>query len=237
MRFILIVLLMLTGGANAATLVINDAATDIHVQYNGVDMFCAAGLSTINGPIWNFTGACTVPPPALGRITSSNIAYNGCTTCGQRFVGVTEWSAIWGHATDRDVEAPFPGRANSQPSILNFTRTGYVAAHFVPSAAGPKAGWIVHTEYNYGADLSWSISTAAGDFNPANALCKGNMVLSGGTLGRWTINPTGYRSFCPVTPGVNYYLNLKLANPAQVTTTCRAGTAQCVIGTSNNYSG
>lgn len=174
------------------------------------------------------------PPPAAGRITASNIAY--VPSSGVRFTGVTEWAAIWGHATATDVEVPFPGRSNSSPSIVNFTRGGYLAAHFKPSGAGARFGYITHTEYNYGGDLTWSISTAAGDFNPANPKCRG-ATTSGQTIGRWTTAPTSYASFCPVAQGVDYYLNVKLTNPAQGTTTCGANLAQCVIGTANAFGG
>ena len=174
------------------------------------------------------------PPPAAGRIMTSNIAYVPATG-SVRFTTVTEWSAIWGHATPFDAETPFPGRSNAQPTVMNFTRTGYIAAHFQPTLTGAKFGWLTHTEYNYGADLTWAISSAAGDFNPVNAICKGS-ATSGQTIGRWTTVPGTYRTYCPVSPGANYYLNVKLTDPTQ-SAFCPATSAQCAVGTANNFGG
>lgn len=205
------------------------------VQHNGASQFTANCLQhDPTSPVWNFMDSCGQPPPATGRITTSNLAY--VPPAGTRFTGVTEWSAIWGHASATDVEVLFPGRSNASPSIINFTRTGYIAAHFRPTGAGARFGYITHTEYNYGADLTWSISTAAGDFNPANTRCKG-ATLSGQVLGRWTTAPATYGAFCPVAQGVDYYLNIKLTNPAQGTTTCAANRVQCVVGTANAFGG
>lgn len=186
---------------------------------------------------YNGVRACAVQPPppeAAGRILTSNISYVPATGA-VRFTSVTEWSAVLGHATPVDAESPFPGKSNAQPAILNFKRTGYLALHFRPTAVSPKFGWVTHTEYNYGADLTWAISTVPGDFNPSNALCKG--ALPGETVGRWTTVPATYRTFCPVTVGANYYLNVKLTNPAAGTTTCAASASQCVIGFANAFGG
>jgi hypothetical protein len=175
------------------------------------------------------------PPPPSGRITTSNIAYVPATG-SVRFTAITEWSAIWGHATPFDAETPFPGKANAQPTVLNFTRTGYVAAHFRPSGIGARFGWITHTEYNYGGDLTWAISRIPGDFSPADPLCHGT-TLSGQPIAMWTTAPATYRGKCAVAPSIDYYLNIKLTNPAQGTSTCLANSPQCVIGTANSFGG
>lgn len=205
------------------------------VQHNSAQAFTANCLVHADGsPVYDFRDSCGVtPPPPSGRILTSRIAY--VPSSGIRVVGVTEWSAVFGHASATDTELPFPGRPNSQPSLMDFRRTGYVALHFVPGSVG-RFGMIQHTEYNYGADLTWAISTAAGDFNPANALCKGASV-SGQTIGRWTTQGSTYRSFCPVLVGGNYYLNIKLTNPVQGTSTCPATSVNCVIGFANSWGG
>lgn len=223
MRYLLLILLL--GCANA---------TEINVQHDGVTAFCATNLASIGGNNqWNFTGTCTTPPPPSGRILSSRIAY--VPSSGIRQVGVTEWAAVFGHATATDSEVAFPGRPNSQPSIMDFRRTGYLALHFVPGAVG-KFGMVQHTEYNYGFNLTWSISTVAGDFSPANALCHG-ATQSGQQIARWTTMPATYRTYCPVIVGGNYYLNVKPTDPAQGTSTCPATQVNCVVGLANSFGG
>lgn len=215
-------------------LVVPAQADSIFVQHDGTTAFCATGLGSISNGTWNFTGTCTTPPPPSGRILSSRIAYVPNT--GQlRQTGVTEWTQVFGHATAIDAEVAFPGRPNSQPSVMDFRRTGYLALHFVPGSIG-RFGMVQHTEYNYGADLTWAISTVAGDFSPANALCHG-ATLSGQQIARWTTQPTTYRSYCPVIVGGNYYLNVKLTDPTQGTSTCGMNQVACVIGFANSFGG
>ena len=165
-----------------------------------------------------------------GRITQSNMAY--VPSSGTRSnVDVRVWDNIWGHSTSTDTTVAWPGRLDSQPSILQFTRTGYIAAKIVVPANQPNSyGWITHTDYNYGLDLTVSISETCGDFNPANALCHMDTV-SGQFLVPWRVGAGG---FCPLTPGHTYFFNMKPTNPAQNTTTCAASSPTCVIGTSNN---
>jgi hypothetical protein len=166
------------------------------------------------------------------RLTSSSIAY--VPSAGTRSgVDLTLWDNIWGHSTSGDTTVGFPGRHDSQPSILSFDRTKYIAAKIVvPAGQGASYGWIVHTEYNYGLDLTTAISTTCGDFNPVNPLCK-SVTTSGMNLTPWRV---GGGNFCPLLAGQTYYFNIEATNPAQGTTTCAASSPTCVIGTSNNFS-
>jgi hypothetical protein len=166
------------------------------------------------------------------RLTTSNIAY--VPSSGTRpNVDLTSWDNIWGHSTSSDTTVTWPGRHDSQPSILAFDRNKYIAAKIVvPAGQGPSYGWIVHTEYNYGFDLTTSISTTCGDFNPANPICK-TVAQSGMNLTAWRVGGT---NFCPLLPGTVYYFNMKATDPTQSTTTCPASSPTCVIGTSNNFS-
>jgi hypothetical protein len=165
------------------------------------------------------------------RLQQSNVSY--VPSSGTRSnTSMKTWSAIWGHSTSSDAEVDWPGRHDSQPSILQFARNKYIAAKFtVPSNFPPGFGWIVHTEYNYGLDLTTSISTTCGDFNPQNPLCK-SVTVSGMNLTPWKVGGTG---LCPLTPGQTYFFNIEATNPAQGTTTCAATSPNCVIGTSNNF--
>lgn len=175
------------------------------------------------------------PPPPLGRITTSNIAYVPATG-SIRFTGLTDWSDIWGHASPFDAALPFPGRMNSQPTILNFTRGGYVCVKVHPNALTPSFGLITHTEYNYGADLTAAISNACGNFTPPDARCL-VASQSGQPIIRWTTRPATYRTFCPVSVGIDQFLSIKLTNPSQGTSTCAGNQAQCAIGTANSFGG
>ena len=167
------------------------------------------------------------------RMTSSNVAYVPSSGTRQG-VDLTSWDNIWGHSTAADTTVAWPGRHDSQPSILSFDRNKYIAAKIVvPAGQSNSYGWIVHTEYNYGLDLTTSISTTCGDFNPTNPLCK-SVTTSGMNLTPWRAPPGA--NFCPLTPGTTYYFNVKATNPAQGTSTCPASSNTCVIGTSNNFS-
>jgi hypothetical protein len=167
------------------------------------------------------------------RMTSSNVAYVPSSGTRQG-VDLTSWDNIWGHSTAADTTVAWPGRHDSQPSILSFDRNKYIAAKIVvPAGQSNSYGWIVHTEYNYGLDLTTSISTTCGDFNPTNPLCK-SVTTSGMNLTPWRAPPGA--NFCPLTPGTTYYFNIKATNPAQGTSTCPASSNTCVIGTSNNFS-
>jgi hypothetical protein len=170
-------------------------------------------------------------PNPENRLTSSNITYvpSSGTRAG---VDLTSYDNIWGHSTSSDALVTWPGRHDSQPSILTFTRTKYLAAKFTVPVGQPNGyGWISHTEYNYGLDLTTSISTNCGDFSPVNPLCL-SVTVSGQNLTPWRVGAGG---FCPLTPGQTYFFNVKPTNPAQGTTTCAASSPACVIGTSNNF--
>lgn len=228
MRYLTTLLLLLAFSAQAQT-------PPYIVQHNSVQQFSANCLVHADGsPVYDFRDSCgVIPPPPSGRILTSRIAY--VPSSGIRITGITEWSALFGHASATDTEVVFPGRPNSQPSIMDFRRTGYVALHFVPGSVG-RFGMIQHTEYNYGGDLTWAISTAPGDFAPANPLCHG-ATQSGQQIGRWTTAGGTYRTYCPVLVGGNYYLNIKLTNPAQGTSTCAATNVNCVVGLANSFGG
>jgi hypothetical protein len=180
-------------------------------------------------------------PNPQNRLTTSAISYVPSGSPPTRTnVNMTSWDEIWGHATSTDTPAvPFPGRSNSQPTILNFGRTQYLAAKFhVPANAVPGTtyGWITHTEYNYGVDLTATISPNCGDFNDTSDLppvCVVVGALSGQQIVPWRVALLN-SNFCQVTAGQDYFLNIRPANPTQGTTTCAASAPQCKIGTSNN---
>jgi len=168
-----------------------------------------------------------------GRQVLATIAYDvGCVIDN---VDVTEWSNIWGYECGTGGTVPFPGitgTASGDPTILDFGRTTYIAAHFhVPDDLPQDSyGWFVHTEYNYGADLTTSISANCGDFNPANPQCN-TVATSGMNLTPWRV---GGGNFCPLVSGQDYYFNVKITNPDQNTTTCSSTSPTCAVSIVNN---
>ena len=166
-----------------------------------------------------------------GRQTRANISFQGFTLTN---VDVTEWVNIWGRASSFDSPIPWPGVASSMPIILNFGETTYMSLHFhVPIDSPPnRFGWLTHTEYNYGQDLTAAISTECGDFNPPSSVCHSETV-SGQNLVPWRVAATG--GFCLLTPNADYYLNLKITDPDQPSSTCDASSPSCAIGTANNF--
>jgi hypothetical protein len=103
----------------------------------------------------------------------------------------------------------------------------------VPPGSPPYLyGWLTHTEYNYGQDLTVSISTGCGDFNAGNALCFAN-TTSGQNLVPWAVPPPN--SFCPLAQDGDYFLNLKMTDPTRASQSCAPASPSCVIGTANNF--
>jgi hypothetical protein len=165
-----------------------------------------------------------------GRQTVADIDYLG--DCVHFGADVTEWSDVFGYSCDIGGTTPFPGLRVS-PTIMNFGKTTYIAMHLhVPSDLPNGYGWIVHTEYDYGADLTTSFSTDCGDFNPANPLCK-TVATSGMNLTPWRV---GGANFCPLATGADYFFNVKITNPDGGSTTCNPDAPSCAVGLSNNFS-
>lgn len=165
----------------------------------------------------------------------SDIGYVGDNVSGdvRHSVDVTEWKNIWGHASASDALVDWPGRPNSAPVIMNFGKATYIAAHFrVPAGTSTQEyGWITHTEYNWGHDLTASISRYCGDFRPANPACFSEIVGIA-NLVPWR---TRVSNFCPLEPDTDYYLNLKMTDPNEASTTCVRTSSTCAIGTANAF--
>lgn len=176
------------------------------------------------------------PPP--GQIVRSNITYVPSGTGSRINVPVTDWEDVFGHATATDAEVAFPGRPNSSPVVAAFTKTGYLALKIVVPSNIPltKYGWITHTEYNYGADLTSSISADPGDFNPATALVVAS-TLSGQPLVGWRMPNAAYHLGATLQPGQTYYYNIKVTNPAAPWRTPPGNQLTCPIGFANAFGG
>ncbi len=173
-------------------------------------------------------------PNPQNRLTTSSMSYVPSSNPPTRAnVDMTSWDNIWGHADSTDAVVPWPGRSNSQPTILTFGKTQYLAAKFhVPVGTAPDTyGWISHTEYNYGQDLTASISPNCGDFSTMAQACF-IAASSGQNLVAWAVPPPA--TFCPLVPGQDYFFNVKMTDPTRTSSTCSPTATSCVIGTSNN---
>ena len=165
----------------------------------------------------------------LGRQTVADIDY--LSQCVHFGVDVTEWSNIWGYSCQGPGTTPFPGLP-VDPTIMNFGKATYIAAHLqVPVDLPSAMGWLTHTEYDYGGDLTASFSTRCGDFAPTNPECL-TVALSGQALVPWRV---GGGNFCPLTHGTDYFFNIKFTNPSQQTTTCNPDAPSCAVGLANNF--
>jgi hypothetical protein len=165
----------------------------------------------------------------IGRQTVADIDYPG--ECAHLGADVTEWSNIWGWSCDTGDTVPFPG-LHVSTTIMNFRKDRYIAAHFhVPAELPNDFGWLTHTEHDYGHDLTASFSTSCGDFAPADQNCRVE-AISGQTLVPWRV---GSGPFCPLTPGADYYFNVKMTDPGVPSTTCEDDAAWCAISLSNNF--
>ena len=163
-----------------------------------------------------------------GRALTAQISY-GPGGVGE--VDVTEWANIWGRNSLSEPPVPWPGAA-AAPIFVNFDPTTYIAAHFTVPEGTPTdwMGWLTHTDYYYGRNLTASISTACGDFNPPRQVCQIE-ALSGQPLVPWRTNDGS--SFCPLTPG-EYYLNFKASDPSAG---CWPSPQACDVQLVNSYSG
>jgi hypothetical protein len=165
-----------------------------------------------------------------GRQTIADIDY--LAQCAHLGTDVTEWSNIWGWTCDGDT-VPFPGLP-IDATIMNFGKQTYIAAHLhVSDNLQNGYGWLVHTEYDYGGDLTASMSTRCGDFAPANPACL-STTTSGQLLVPWRV---GTGNFCPLQPNTDYYFNVKFTNPDQPSSTCNVPAApSCAVSLSNSTS-
>ena len=164
-----------------------------------------------------------------GRQITAEISYG---PGGTGEVDVTEWANIWGRTTLLEPPVPWPG-VPSGPTFVDFDATTYVAAHFTVPDGTPQnwMGWLTHTDYAYGHDLVAAISTSCGDFNPPLASCQ-IVATSGLPVVPWRTTPAS--AFCPLTPGVDYYLNFKARTPPAG---CYPGADTCDVQLINVYYG
>lgn len=165
---------------------------------------------------------------SLTRLVSSDVLYPNTGSSRRYRVDVTAYENIWGHSNNSDAAILWPGRNGTQPALLDFWKTQFVAAKFhVPADVNPRQIVTMgYGTYYSGPTLDLSVSTTCGDFNPANANCVTTNVGAGSSFKKIVVAP--YVNGCPLTPGTDYYVNIRMTNPSP--SSC-SGEAFCKIAT------
>jgi len=153
---------------------------------------------------------------------------------------VTEWDNIWGHGTGflNELVTPWPGVIGAGPVIRDFRRTSFIAAHFNTGDAGDWSGFMNYPTNVGGPNIDVTISRTCGDFsaNTANPACVVlNHPSDETSVARWWFRTGNTGSICHLDPNTDYYLNIKLTNPAS-TVECPASAVMCPLYTTHNWS-
>ena len=151
-------------------------------------------------------------PDSSIRLRTSDIRYPNSGNSLRYDADLTFYDNVWGHATNSDFEIPWPGGAGYVPVMLDFGINQFVASAFHVPADFPNDvyGLLVYSSYNSGPSMVLSYSRTCGDFDPPNPNCV-TMVGPGESTKKWVIAP--YANGCPLTPGTDYFVNLKFADP------------------------
>ncbi len=166
-----------------------------------------------------------------GRLTTASIRYPNVPGSGVRGnVDLTRFENIWGHSSNTDTAIAWPGRNSAVPAIQNWGKTQYIAAKFnVPASAGTSAyETLRYSTYYSGPELTLSVSTQCGDFQPVNPLCLSTGVGTGDAFKKIVLFP--HTNGCPILPGTDYYINVKMTDPAPAD--CNSAST-CTLATTN----
>lgn len=173
--------------------------------------------STAAGPITSLPAsvAAVIAPGCLSeerRVSVASLSYPEVAGSPTRAnVDVRYFDNLWGHANASDPVTPWPGVDGSTIGILNWNREKFVAARFdVPANAPPMFGQFQHAQYFVSPALLMAISPLCGDFGFEPACVQ---TVERGEALRWTIGASSPTA-CPLFPGVPYYFNVALADPA-----------------------
>lgn len=172
-------------------------------------------------------GAC-VNPPGLTRVTTSSISYGVYPTPVRPNVDVREWDNIWGHFGATDPVQPWPGFNGSGPTLRNFARTHFLAAHFRTGATTTPFGFFTRP-FEGALAMDMTIATTCGRFTAPPGCVATNIGLPGNTLVSWTF-ATGNPLKCILRPNTDYWVNIKYHDPDS-TLGCAAGSPVCPLPT------
>jgi hypothetical protein len=155
-----------------------------------------------------------------GRIVQSDILYGEVTLTD---VDVTLFENLWGRDAGSAPPTPWPGLNGSTPLILDFTKTGYLAAKFHTSPDPPDlfSGMFKYTSYPFmGPDLDFSISGQCADFSPEQTGCVGlNIAPIDQAFLHWRFS-TGDAFHCQLQPDTDYYVNVRFNDPTATAPQC-----------------
>ena len=172
-----------------------------------------------------------------GRIVQADILYGDVTLTG---VDVTLFENLWGRAANSDPPTPWPGLNGSTPMILDFTKTGYLAAkfHTSPDPPGTLTGMFRYASWPFmGPDLDFSVSAQCGDFSAEGSGCVALDVASIDQASvRWRFS-AGSPFFCQLQPDMDYYVNVRFNDPAVTTPHCSDTDVTCPLPGIPNYFG
>lgn len=186
------------------TVAVPAQASDIHVQRNGVEQFCATSVTPIPGGV-NYLGSCTIPPPPVGQWQRGNINYppRGGTVVN---ADTTLWENFFGRSGAGGPIVLFPGSSGATPQFSP-TRGMYVAMKFtVPS--GTHSGQYKLASYYSINNVDVSISVLPGFFGAGSACNKSNVQATDQPFLYWDTGTAGTFK-CHLVPGTVYYLNVK----------------------------
>lgn len=172
------------------------------------------------------------PSSPMTRLTTASVKYPNVPQSGTRSnLDLTKFENIWGHMNSVDNATAWPGVSGTQPAIMGWGKTQYVAAKFhVPAGQSTASyGFLGYGTYFSGPNLTLSISSTCGDFAPANPQCLSTHT-AGESFSKWRIVPATLN--CPLTPGQDYFINLRMENPTAAD--CSNSTA-CTLATNNTF--
>lgn len=182
----------------------------------------SAGAVTSQNATVNVTQNSTSCPAGLQ--TNGDLAYQVSLT-GPSNVDLTQFKNIWGRTNGTDVGVEFPG-VSYYAIFKTLDRTKYISAKFrVPAGLSANAtGSLSKGENFIGPYVTTSISTTCGEFDQADLApycLTTNRGAAGAILARWKLT-TGSpaTNACALTPGQEYYLNIKVTDPSVPNTNC-----------------
>jgi len=169
-------------------------------------------------------------PDSSSRLSISRIRYPNTNNSVRLFGDLTRFEGIWGHATSSDAELAWPGGNQYTSAILDFDKDKFVAARFrvPPDFPTSDYGFFVYASYYSGPLLTLSLSERCGDFAPVDARCVATRGTGEIFENKWRIAPSAIN--CPLTPGADYFVNIRLADPQA--TDC-GGNPSCQLAIGN----
>lgn len=172
-----------------------------------------------------------------GLQESANVAYT-ISLSPALATDVRVFDNVWGRNVSNGEIVPWPGR-NFVAFPTNYDKTKYISAKFHVPATGLSPtlnGALKYSDDLAGPRITTSISTTCGEFNPAN-LGQGCLTTNqwkNNTIAKWKLT-SGNPSLvaCALTPGQDYYLNIKTTDPSISMPACSGNS--CKLGVINSW--